>query len=166
MLCMTCFVCLFLFQMFIKAEDWPSSSSEVGDEWRSGGLAQASFIFLPNTTFLFARIFLKKYTSTNNRWRQNIDISLSLSFLLWSYGSWINVLLWHNVQMDVTFVMEATLINNIKSLGSYDFHWKRNQNVQKHKVPSFAMAQVQLTPTQNPQNPSQKASELHQLAFQ
>ena len=39
--------------------------------------------------------------------------------------------------MDVTFVMEATLINNIKCLGSYDFNWKRNQNVQKHKVPSF-----------------------------
>ena len=68
--------------------------------------------------------------------------------------------------MDVTVVMEATLINNIKCLGSYDFHWKRNQNVQKHKVPSFAMAQAQLTLTQNPQSPSQKAFELHQLAFQ
>ena len=39
--------------------------------------------------------------------------------------------------MDVTFVMEAIHINNIKCLGSYDFNWKRNQNVQKHKVPSF-----------------------------
>ena len=100
--------------------------------------ARPSIVYLPSQhNFFICQDFSNKYTSTNNRWRQNIDISLSLSSLLSSYGSWINVLLWHNVQMDVTFVMEATLINNIKFLGSYDFHWKRNQNVQKHKVPSF-----------------------------
>ena len=138
--------------------------------------ARPSIVYLPfQHNFFICQDFSKKYTSTNNRWRQNIDLSLSLSFLLWSYGSWINVLLWHNVQMDVTFVMEATLINNIKCLGSYDFHWKRNQNVQKHKVPSFAMAQVQLTPTQtlkminqeNPQvkTPNHKVSELHPILW-